>query len=108
MGHIGVELEVGLNVHKPFYKLDWQINKGYTYVEQVEGEPVTITILGDLDWYYKMKRLISTRFGLKYYLFNTDRAPKNNLFLAAHINANLGQADFIECSLGYVFRFRNK
>ena len=43
--------------------------------------------------------------GLKYYLIGTTKVPKNNLYLGFHINANLGQADFTELSLGYVYSF---
>jgi len=101
LGHVGVEMNLGLNLHKPFYKLDWQLNDGYTTT--VNGE--TVIILGELDSYYKIKRTVSSRLGLKYYLINTVKNPKNNIFLGVHLNANLGQADFSELSLGYVYRF---
>lgn len=103
--HIGIELDLGLNIYKPFYKIDWQLNKGYSF-ENAENE--TIEVLGELDWYYEIKRTVSARMGLKYYLRNTNRAPKHNLYIGAHINANLGQADFTELSLGYVYRFNLK
>ncbi|MDH7444450.1 acyloxyacyl hydrolase [Aquimarina sp. 2201CG14-23] len=96
LGHIGMEFEIGLNISKPFYKVDWQISQGETYNGVYEP--------AELDWYYEIKRTISSRMGLKLYLINTNKAPKNNLFIAAHINANLGQADFSELSLGYVYR----
>jgi hypothetical protein len=44
--------------------------------------------------------------GLKYYLFDTSREPVNNLFLGIHINANAGQADYTDISLGYVYNFK--
>ncbi|WP_299102616.1 acyloxyacyl hydrolase [uncultured Winogradskyella sp.] len=100
--HIGLEFELGLNIYKPFYKIDWQLNQGYSY-ENGNGE--TIEVLGELDWYYEIKRTISSRMGLKYYLWTTNNRPKHNIFIAAHINANLGQADFTELSCGYVYRF---
>jgi len=103
--HIGFEFDLGLNIHKPFYKIDWQLNQGFTY-ENANGE--TIEVLGELDWYYEIKRTISARMGLKYYLWTTNKAPKHNIFLGAHINANLGQADFTELSCGYVYRFNLK
>ncbi len=101
IGHVGVEFGLGINVYKPFYKIDWQLSQGYFY----NGE---YTRLGELDWYYEVKRTVSSRLGIKYYLFNTYKSPKNNLFLGASINANLGQADFSELSLGYVYRFNLK
>lgn len=102
LGHIGVEFDLGFNIYKPFYKVDWRLNQGYDYIN---GQGETVIVLGELDWYYEIKRTVSSRLGLKYYFINTDKAPKHNLFLGAHINANLGQADFTGFSLGYVYRF---
>ncbi|WP_340155296.1 acyloxyacyl hydrolase [uncultured Winogradskyella sp.] len=102
LNHVGFEFDLGLNIYKPFYKIDWKLNKGYSY-ETSNNE--TVEVLGELDWYYEIKRTVSARMGLKYYLWSTDKAPKNNIYFGAHINANLGQADFTELSLGYVYRF---
>ncbi|WP_246296922.1 hypothetical protein [Winogradskyella vidalii] len=99
--HFGFALDFGLNIYKPFYKVDWQINQGYTY-QNLNNQ--TFEVLGELNWYYEIKRTISTRMGIKYYLWTTNRAPQHNIFIGAHINANLGQADFTELSLGYVHR----
>lgn len=63
----------------------------------------TIEVLGELDWYYELKRAISSRLGLNFYLFNTQDAPRQIVFLGIHINGNLGQADFNDISLGYVY-----
>ncbi|GAA4270983.1 acyloxyacyl hydrolase [Aquimarina gracilis] len=101
IGHVGVEFDLGINIYKPFYKIDWQLSQGYFY----NGEYAK---LGELDWYYEVKRTVSSRLGIKYYLFNTYRSPRNNLFIGANINANLGQADFSEVSLGYAYRFNIK
>ena len=100
LGHLGVELDLGLNLYKPFYKLEWQITQGY---RADSGNYV----YADLDSYYKLKRTISSRLGVKYYLITNNKSPQHNLFLSAHINANLGQADFSEISLGYTYRFKN-
>lgn len=101
LGHVGVEFNLGVNIYKPFYKFDWQLSQGFyqngTYLK-----------LGELDDYYKLKKIISSRMGLRYYLLNTAKALQHNFFLGAHINANLGQADFSELSLGYVYRFTTK
>jgi len=105
LDHIGFEFELGLNIYKPFYSIDWQLNQGYSY-ENANNE--TIEILGELNWYYEIKRTVSARMGLKYYLWTTNKAPKHNIFVGAHINANLGQADFTELSAGYVYRFNLK
>ncbi|WP_282086338.1 acyloxyacyl hydrolase [Aquimarina algiphila] len=101
MGHVGVEIDLGINIYKPFYKIDWQLSQGYFF----KGE---YTRLGELDSYYQIKRTISSKLEIKYYLFNTNKSPKNNIYIGASINANLGQADFSDLSLGYVYRFNFK
>lgn len=101
MSHIGFEFDIGVNFYKPFYKIDWQLNEGYSY-ETGQGE--TVVVLGELNSYYKLKKTVPTRLGLKYYFITNQNAPKHNLYVGAHINANLGQADFSELSLGYTYR----
>lgn len=87
LGHVGIDAEVGFNMHKPFYDYHHQL------YESDEGIS------------YALKKYIATRLGLKVYIKNTAKNPKNNLYLGAHINANMGQADFSELSIGYVHRF---
>lgn len=101
LNHVGLEFDIGVNIFKPFYKIDWQLNSGY-YTDE-NGN--TIETLGKLDWYYEIKRTISSRMGLKYYIFATENLPKHNIYIGAHINANLGQADFSELSIGYTYIF---
>lgn len=101
LGHVGIEFDIGINFYKPFYKIDWQLSQGYFYNNEY-------TRLGELNSYYKIKRTVSSRLGVKYYLFNTYKLNRNNFFLGAHINSNLGQADFSELSLGYVHYFKFK
>lgn len=95
LGHVGVEFELGFNFHKPSYKYDWQINEE-KYVDGVYQ-------LGELDWYYNIKKTISSRLGAKWYLVNTNKSPRHNVYLGAFINANFGQADFSELTLGYQY-----
>ena len=104
LNHIGMEIELGFNISKPFFTIDYLINSGYSFTESYPGVgPVTFRILGEIDGFYKLKSLISTRMGLKYYLIGTESNPTHNIYFGAHINANLGQADFSEISLGYVY-----
>ena len=105
VGHFGIEFDLGLNIYKPFYKIDWQLNEGYSFVNS-NGD--TVEVLGELDWYYEIKRTVSSRLGLKYYFITNNKSPKHNYYIAAHINGNLGQADFTELSFGYVYRFKLK
>jgi len=95
LSHVGIEFELGINLYKPAYKIDWQINEE-KYVNDVYQ-------LGELNWYYKIKKTISSRLGAKLYAINTNKAPRHNVFLGAFINANFGQADFTELTLGYVY-----
>lgn len=103
LGHIGADIHIGVNFYKPFYKVDWQLNDGYT-IEREDGDD--IIVLGELGSYYRLKRAISTRLGLKWYFINTIKNPENNFYIGIHLNANLGQADFTELSLGFVHRFK--
>jgi hypothetical protein len=105
LNHIGIEARIGFNIHKPAYKIDTRINQGWYFFPREfpidSGYP-----LGELDTEYKLKRFISTRLGLNYYLISTREMPKHNVFFGAHINANLGQADFTEFTIGYVYTFK--
>lgn len=106
LNHIGLEVELGFNIRKPFYKIDYLINSGYSFtIPDGNGDPVTFRVLGELNDYYQLKRLISSRMGLKYYIIGTEKNPPHNVYVGAHINANLGQADFSELSVGYVFQW---
>lgn len=95
LSHVGIEFELGINLYKPAYKIDWQINEEHYVDNQYQ--------LGELNWYYKIKKTISSRLGAKLYAINTNNAPRHNVFLGAFINANFGQADFTELTLGYVY-----
>lgn len=96
LNHFGAFFDLGINLYKPAYVVDWKLHQlvfnGYEFVPK------------DLDSYYSLKKIISTRLGLKYYLFKPQENPLHNLFISASINANLGQADFSEISLGYTRR----
>ncbi len=109
LGHIGIEADLGYNIYKPFYEVEWKLNQGFYWDATYEdGTTETVYILGELNSKYELKRAILARLGLKYYLFNNNDSPKSNVFIAATINANLGQADFTELSIGYVHRFQFK
>lgn len=103
LNHIGIDLQLGYNFLKPAYKLDWRINEGW---DNTPREIPKYWLLGELDGTYKIKHRISSRLGLKYYLIGMEQAPENNFYLGIHLNANLGQADFTELSLGFVHRFK--
>lgn len=83
-GHVGFNIEGGLNLYKPFYRT---FNDMYIYNSGMK---------------YFFKRMLNTRMGLKLYMLNANKMPKNNLFVGANINANFSQADFTDICVGYV------
>ncbi len=86
-GHFGFTFEGGLNLYKPFYK---------TYCDLYSPENPTKYIL---------KKYLNSRIGIKVYRYNINKGPKVNYFIGAHVNANLGQADFTEFSIGILRNF---
>ena len=107
--HVGIEIQAGLNIFKPAYKIDWRINKGWGDVPKIITKSGGNYTLGDIEEpYYKLKRTISARLGLKYYVIGTVNKPMNNVYIGAFINSNLGQADFSEIAVGYVLNFKSK
>jgi Lipid A 3-O-deacylase (PagL) len=105
LNHIGLTFMVGANIHKPAYDIDWRINQGW------DNTPRDIPenwMLGEYNSKYKLKKLLATRLGLRYYLFGNENSPTHNLYAGASLNANLGQADFTEFSVGYVYLFSKK
>lgn len=102
LNHIGVEVQLGANFHKPAYKIDWRINEGWDFAPRDIPDG---WVFGEFDSKFKLKNAINARVGVKYYLIGTDKAPKNNFYAGAFINANLGQADFTELGVGYVRTF---
>ncbi len=102
LNHVSIDVQIGLNITKPAYKIDWRINEGW---DDTPRDIPDFWVLGEFDTTFRMKHLISSRMGMKYYLFGTKEFRKHNVFAAFHINSNLGQADFSELSLGYVYNF---
>ena len=106
LNHFGIEFQTGINIFKPAYKIDWRINKGWGDVPKVIPESGGNFRLGDINEdYYKIKRTLSARLGLKYYAISNAITPSNNLYIGGFINSNLGQADFSELAIGYVKTF---
>ncbi len=100
MNHFAILGQLGVNIVKPFYKVDYRLNNTTYNTETHKNE------IGELDTYYKFKRWISAKLGLKYYLLNTNTSPKHNFFVATNICSNLGQADYSELLFGYVYTFK--
>lgn len=85
-GHFGFTFEGGINLYKPFYK---------AYCDLYSPENPTKFIL---------KKYLNSRIGIKAYLFSVSKEPSFNIFIGGHVNANLGQADFTELSIGYLHK----
>lgn len=109
MNHFGIDVQFGFNIHKPAYRIDWTLNQGYGIVpREIPEDHGTEYALGELDSYYQLKRLISGRFGLKYYLIGTEKKSNHDFYFGTFINSNFGQADFTEFSVGYIRKFNFK
>lgn len=102
LNHIGIELMLGVNLHKPAYQIDWYLNEGWDFAPR---EIPDVWVFGEFNSKYKLKEIFTTRLGLNYYLKGTDTFTKHNLVAGIHLNTNLGQADFTEVSIGYVYSF---
>ena len=100
MQHVSVETELGLTLFRPFFETEYRldatlINKQTQQYEIGKAEGIN----------YTLKRFVSGKLGLKYYVFNTNKAPKNNFYVGGHIVSRLGQADYSEFTLGYIHAF---
>jgi len=100
MQHVSIETELGLTLFRPFFETEFRldatlINKQTGLYENGKAEGTE----------YTLKRFVSGKLGLKYYVFNTYKAPKNNFYVGGHIVSRLGQADYSELTLGYVHAF---
>ncbi len=107
LNHFGINFQLGYNIYKPGYKIEWRINEGW---DNTPKDIPDYWMLGEYGTKYELKQHISTRLGLKYYFLGTSQFQKNNFYLGGFINANLGQADFFEVAFGYShnFNFRRK
>ncbi|TXK77340.1 acyloxyacyl hydrolase [Mesonia sp. K4-1] len=103
LNHIGFLTQIGVNLYKPSYSIEWRYNEGWKDTPQEIPEG---WLLGDYNSKYKLKKLFSTRLGVKYYFTSIDSNPNHNIYLSASINANLGQADFTEFGLGYIYNLK--
>ena len=100
MQHVSIETELGITLFRPFFETEFRldatlINKKTGLYENGKAEGMT----------YTLKRFVSGKLGMKYYLINTNKTPKNNVYLGGHIVSVLGQADYSELALGYTHTF---
>lgn len=87
LGRVGMNVEGGINLHKPFYSDFYEFFEGRSQMDFI------------------LKNIFPASLGINYYLINPSKKPKNNVFLGANIRANFGQADFSDVVVGYTHRF---
>jgi hypothetical protein len=85
LGHIGLDVQLGFNVYKPFQKALFESQ------------------FGELSTSQKLKVVNGNKIGLHYYLFKPRERKEWNCFASWMLKTNLTQADFVEFSLGYIF-----
>lgn len=85
IGHVSLLSQGGINVYNPFFN---------EYIKMYKSEAGLQT---------ELKKYISTRLGLQYYIWDPKYCTRSNIFIGAYIKANFGQADFICSQVGFVF-----
>ena len=73
LNHIGFNVMLGINLHKPAYQIDWRINEGW---DNTPREIPPNFQLGEFDGKYRLKKTLATRMGLKYYFWDTSRCAR--------------------------------
>ena len=81
IGRLGLIFQIGYNLYNPFLKYFVKLDESIS----------------------PAKAYIPTRIGAQYYLKDNFHGAKSNAFIGVYIKANMGQADFLEFSLGYKF-----
>ncbi len=84
MGHFSFVTQGGIYLYNPFYK------------EKLRQEQTT-------SFKAKLKTIILARIGYQFYLFDATLKQHHNLYAGIYIKTNLGQADFLDTSIGYTF-----
>jgi len=81
IGRLGLIFQLGYNIYNPFLKYF------VTLDESIKNT----------------KAYLPTRIGAQYYLKDNFHGARSNAFIGLYIKANMGQADFLELSLGVKF-----
>jgi len=85
LNHFSVYAQGGLDVYKPFFRQ-------YTVIED-EKKGISKFVE---SWF-------SSRIGFNYYFLNPANDNPFNAFIGTYVNADFGEADFAELTLGFVF-----
>ena len=81
IGRLGLILQVGYNLYNPFLKYFVKLDESIS----------------------PAKAYIPGRIGVQYYLKDNFHGARKNAFIGVYVKSNMGQADFLEFSLGYKF-----
>lgn len=84
-GHIGFVSQGGINFYSPQHNLYFRLSDRWMTLNSF------------------LKSYVSTKIGVQYYFYDTQKRISNNLSLGLYLKANFGQADFIETSINYTF-----
>jgi len=87
IGHLAMNLEGGINLHKPFF------NEFYSLFSNRQAD-------------FFLKKWFPASIGLNYYIIDPSKSPRSNVFLGASIRANFGQADFSDLVVGYTYTIK--
>ncbi|WP_299208287.1 acyloxyacyl hydrolase [uncultured Dokdonia sp.] len=106
LNHIGIITDVGYNIHKPFYEVERLLSQTFSTIQETPNGSEKIYIYGGkLNGGYRLRKAITSRLGVRYYLKSTENNTAYNYFIGANIKANAGQADFSELSMGMTYSF---
>lgn len=84
MGHFSLMTNGGIYIYNPYYR------------EKIKRDNET-------DVRTKLKSWFTARIGVQYYLLDAMFYQRHQVFAGIYIKTNLGQADFLESSIGYTF-----
>lgn len=108
LNHVGILADVGYNIHKPFYEVERLLSQTFSTIQETPNGPEKIYIYGGkLNGGYRLRKAITSRLGVRYYVKSTENNTAYNYFVGANIKANAGQADFSELSFGMTYSFIN-
>ena len=104
LNHIGILADAGYNIHKPFYEVERLLSQTFSTTQETPNGPEKIYIYGGkFNGDYRLKKAITSRLGMRYYLKSTENNTAYNYFIGANIKANAGQADFSELNIGMTY-----
>ena len=65
LGHVGSEVDLGYNIYKPFYEVEWKLQQGFYWdFYNSDGTYETRYVYGELNSKYQLKKSILTRLGI--------------------------------------------